>query len=294
MPFFPVEKKIYYVYYLLMNKLKKLFLLTLCFLSFVSCEKKVSEEVVVQEPEVNVEPYISSNIKDIPLWIPGNYPKIAIAFGHGYEDETVRNQVVAVLESQFGLAENGGLIIPLAFPEVYFNNKKVSADWLRKAIQNQDVFAIITVSAPEKTHYSLADLQDNGVSAKVYSVFSQDNELGTESGSEFVLNYKSLGARLDSSDVYVLDENKDISTSVTRNYEEEGMFQGDITEILIPIISRIKAVNNQAIPETPVSFAAYLEEAYEENFPDSTLTPYVDAQTGIKSLNHYVLGVYDE
>ena len=78
------------------------------------------------------------------------------------------------------------------------------------------------------------------------------------------------------------------------NYEEEGMFQGDITEILIPIITRIKAVNNQAIPETPVSFAAYLEEAYEENFPDSTLTPYVDAQTGIKSLNHYVLGVYDE
>ena len=34
-----------------MNKLKKLFLLTLCFLSFVSCEKKVSEEVVVEEPK---------------------------------------------------------------------------------------------------------------------------------------------------------------------------------------------------------------------------------------------------
>lgn len=289
-----VEKKIYYVYYLLMNKLKILFLLVLCFLSFVSCEKKISEEAVEQELEVNLDPYISSNIKDIPLWIPGNYSKVAIVFGHGYEDETVRNQVIAVLETQFGLADNGGLIIPLVFPETYFNNKKVSADWLRKALLNQDIFAIITVAAPEKTHYSLADLQDNGFSAKVYSVFPQDNELGTESGSEFVLNYKSLGVRLDTSEVYVLDENKNVSSNLSKNYEEEGMFQGDITTILIPIIHRIKVVNNQAIPETPISFAAYLEKAYEEKFPDSTLTPYVDAQTGIKSLNRYVLGVYDE
>ena len=126
------------------------------------------------------------------------------------------------------------------------------------------------------------------------SHFPQDNILGTESGSEFVLNYKSLGVKLDESPVYVIDTNKEISTNISKNYEEEGMFTGDITKVLIPIIKRIKSVNKKAIPETPGSFVSYLQEAFKAYFPDFTLTPYVDAQTGIKSLNHYVLGVYDE
>ena len=275
-----------------MNKLQKsIFLIFFIFVCF-ACENK---EVVENQ---NIEPEIqfvkTDGLTDIPLWIPGNYPRIAVVFGHGYETEETQVSVLAVLEENFGLAENQGLIIPLTFPKVYFENKRVRNAWLREALVGQDVCAIITLAAPAKTHFALADLQDNGFTGKVYSVFPQDDELGTESGSEFVLKYKSLGIKLDESPVYVIDSDKDIASVVSKNYEEEASFKQDITKVLIPIIKRIKSYNKSTVPETPANFATYLKKCYEEIFPDSTLTPNVDPQTGIKSLNHYVLGVYDE
>ena len=261
----------------------------LCF----SCkEEKLDKQTEITVTEI--KPTVTIDDSRLPLWIPGEYSKVVIVFGHGYETQELQEPILKELEKNFGLAENQGLILTRTFPATYFNNKKVSADWLRKSLVGEDVFAIITIGAPEKTHFTLADLQDSGFSGKVYSIFPQDNILGTESGSEFVLNYKSLGVKLDESPVYVIDTNKEISTNVSKNYEEEGMFSGDITKVLIPIIKRIKSVNKKAIPETPGSFVSYLQEAYKEFFSDFTLSPYVDAQTGIKSLNHYVLGVYDE
>lgn len=264
-------------------------LMLLCF----SCKEEKSD-TQTEITEIDIKPNISTEDSQLPLWIPGEYSKVVIVFGHGYETPELQQPVLKELEKNFGLAENKGLLLTRTFPETYFNNKKVSADWLRKSLVGEDVFAIITIGAPEKTHFTLADLQDSGFSGKVYSIFPQDNILGTESGSEFVLNYKSLGVKLDESPVYVIDTNKEISTNISKNYEEEGMFTGDITKVLIPIIKRIKSVNKKAIPETPGSFVSYLQEAFKAYFPDFTLTPYVDAQTGIKSLNHYVLGVYDE
>ena len=277
-----------------MNKVFKFFLLFIFIFLTFSCEKKEIVKNENIEIENQIEPNNSDVISDLPLWIPGDYSKVVVVFGHGYETEESQKEVVSVLENYFGLAENKGLIITRTFPKVYFENKKVSADWLRKSIAKDDVFAIITIGAPEKTHFTLADLQDNGFSGKVYSVFPQDNILGTESGSEFVLSYKSLGVKLDESPVYVIDEAKEISTTMAKSYEEEGMFSGDVTKVLIPIIKRLKSVNNKAIPETPSSFVNYLKNNYGEYFPDFTLTPFLDAQTGIKSLNHYVLGIYDE
>lgn len=277
-----------------MKKLRFLFLTLFCFISLFACNQKEQDIVAAQEIEIDIEP-TSKNIQStIPLWIPGDYPKVVIVFGHGYETEEQQKQVLSVLEENFGLAKNDGLIVPLTFPETYFSNKRVRNAWLREALVGQDICAIITLAAPERTHYSLADLQDYGFPAKVYSVFPQDDELGTESGSEFVLNYKSLGARIDESPVYVIDQSKTNSNSSVKNFEEESVFKGDITKVLIPIIKRVKTVNTRAIPETPASFASYLQKSYSEIFLDSTLNPFVDAQTGIKSLNHYVLGVYDE
>ncbi len=275
-----------------MKKITKIILI-LCSLLCFACQKNdvVENQELISESDINT---IQKNTDDsLPLWIPGNYSKLVVVFGHGYETEELQAPVIAELEKNFGLAENKGLIILRTFPENYFNGKKVSSDWLRKSLEKDDVFAIIIIGSPEKTHYTLADLQDNGFSGKVYSIFPQDDILGTESGSEFVLSYKSLGAKLDESPVYVIDTTKDIS-KLAKSYEEEGMFSGDISKVLIPIIKRLKSVNKKAIPETPKSFVSYLNEGYKEFFADFEISSYVDAQTGIKSLNHYVFGVYDE
>jgi hypothetical protein len=275
-----------------MKKITKIILI-LCSLLCFACQKNdvVENQELISESDINT---IQKNTDDsLPLWIPGNYSKLVVVFGHGYETEELQAPVIAELEKNFGLAENKGLIILRTFPENYFNGKKVSSDWLRKSLEKDDVFAIIIIGSPEKTHYTLADLQDNGFSGKVYSIFPQDDILGTESGSEFVLSYKSLGAKLDESPVYVIDTTKDIS-KLAKSYEEEGMFSGDISKVLIPIIKRLKSVNKKAIPGTPKSFVSYLNEGYKEFFADFEISSYVDAQTGIKSLNHYVFGVYDE
>ena len=185
-------------------------------------------------------------------------------------------------------------------PKVLVNIHKIDAESKNPMKERTSFWIYCCIKSKRKDNTSNNPMsgnsatQNSGFSGKVYSIFPQDNILGTESGSEFVLNYKSLGVKLDESPVYVIDTNKEISTNISKNYEEEGMFTGDITKVLIPIIKRIKSVNKKAIPETPGSFVSYLQEAFKAYFPDFTLTPYVDAQTGIKSLNHYVLGVYDE
>ena len=243
-----------------MKKITKIILI-LCSLLCFACQKNdvVENQELISESDINT---IQKNTDDsLPLWIPGNYSKLVVVFGHGYETEELQVPVIAELEKNFGLAEDKGLIILRTFPENYFNGKKVSSDWLRKSLAEDDVFAIIIVGSPEKTHYTLADLQDNGFSGKVYSIFPQDDVLGTESGSEFVLSYKSLGVKLDESPVYVIDTTKDIS-KLSKSYEEEGMFSGDISKVLIPIIKRLKSVNKKAIPETPKSFTSQVATIY--------------------------------
>ena len=74
-----------------MNKLQKsIFLIFFIFLCF-ACENK---EVVENQ---NIEPEIqfvkTDGLTDIPLWIPGNYPRIAVVFGHGYETEETQRRL---------------------------------------------------------------------------------------------------------------------------------------------------------------------------------------------------------
>lgn len=260
-------------------------------LCIFSCQKKDSiiDSTALQDLTLNIErPEIKT---ELPLWVPGNYSKVAVVFGHGYETPEIQEPILQELDRVLGLAKNNGLIIPLTFPKEYFSNKRVRNAWLYEALQDQDVFAIITIAAPERTHYALATLQDKSFNAKVYSIFPQDDVLGTESGSVLVLDYQNLGAKIDDSTAYIPQNRTELPSS---SFEEQSQYSDDITKILIPLLKRIKSSNNLAIPEDSSSLIEFLQNAYQSDFPNCKIEKYTDAQTGIKSQNHFVLGTYDE
>jgi hypothetical protein len=87
-----------------------------------------------------------------------------------------------------------------------------------------------------------------------------------------------------------IDENINCALTFTNCLIEEN----HLDNIYCNELARLfETENNSIIIHSPI-LENYLREEYKTDFIDSTLTPYVDAQTGIKSLNHYVLGVYDE
>ena len=107
-----------------MKKITKIILI-LCSLLCFACQKNdvVENQESISESDINS---IQKNTDDsLPLWIPGNYSKLVVVFGHGYETEELQKPVVAELEKNFGLAENKGLIILRTFPENYFNGKNI-------------------------------------------------------------------------------------------------------------------------------------------------------------------------
>jgi hypothetical protein len=92
--------KVYY--YFNMNRIQKIFFIMIfAFLCF-SCQHKE----VVEEQNIDIEPQTKpaqDNVRTkIPLWIPGDYAKVALVFGHGYETPDAQQPVLAVLEENFG------------------------------------------------------------------------------------------------------------------------------------------------------------------------------------------------
>lgn len=236
------------------------------------------DEFLMESSLINVE-----GLTSLPKWIPGNYPRVAIVFGYGYEDDITRNEIILNLATEFGLAENGGLLIPLLFPTEYLTGKRIRTSFLRDVLKDYNLDALILISSPERTHFSLADLQDSGIAYPIYSIFPQDDVLGTESGSSFVLDYKKQFHATD-------DE------SLTESYaqmEQDSNFSGDITKIIVPLIKRIQITSkNNTAPELSNSLADNLEFEYKEILGDCEVTPFVDPESGLRSLNHFVLGVY--
>ncbi len=248
----------------------------LCLSLFIGCNK--NNEVLTTDGDDSTE-LVLPTLDDA---IPENNQYVVILLGYGYNEGDTKNNLLNRLESEYGLAKNGGKIIPFVYPDDFeaFGYERVSLltdnieDQLFELIGEVDldrISAIITLGAPEGTHYSLAEMQDSDYTASVFSVFAQDDVLGTEAGSTLVIDY-SIG--------------QDDEENKFEQYGEIDLsYPGDVFDIISPLINASfdwEEVNKSGL-FIPALRAEY-KKTTEYNF-----FVFIDAQTGLRAENHYVL-----
>lgn len=246
-------------------------ILCFCILALIitGCSKGKTEP---SDTEYSLASPSVEEVAELPKWIPGNYQRIAVFFGYGYQTAEEQAPVLAELSEEFGLFEDRGLIVPFEFPEVYYTNKKVSSSFILDYLDGYDLMALILVGSPEKIHYSLADLQDAEADFPIFSVFPQDDVVGTEAGSFLVLDWEASA-----------------SEEGDENLENAG-FTGDLGDILIPLIHTIKGTARKGLQEDAADFSEDLTTELKDHLPNLTMRHYVDPANGIKAYNHFVLG----
>lgn len=252
---------------------------------FLSACKKKETVVIVDEPDPDI--IVERPVSGIPKWLPGDYPHVAVVFGVGYETEELQAPVISYLSEEFGLAEDKGLIETFVFPDEYFNGKRIRVAFLTDTLKNLNLCGLVLLGSPDRTHYALTDLVESGISYSVWSIFpvtyTSDEILGTECGSFFVMDYKDVGdSSLAGSDTALMDA---MDKGIKR-------YSGDIGDVLTPVIRYIKKSGDGADgPFSPGDAAEYLLKAYKEEFGECSLDKFVEPESGLTALNHYVLGL---
>jgi len=243
---------------------------------FVSCSKEESNNTFL----INIKPQkIESNIhtqsfsNDKILKYPGkNFQSIytggtiVVVCGFGYNDADTKNNIVQVLQSTFGLTTKDKSLLLLTYPFDFMRGDSARISLLVDKIEGVDVASLILLGSPTNTHKVLAYIQDNNYTYPVFSLFSQDDILGTEAGSTVVI------------DVPCANDNM-------LNEEQIGVFKGNVTDVIKPLVAGVlqgwKSFDNKK----------YLLYVSDEILTHTgyRLREYIDPETDIKSDNHYVL-----
>ncbi|MCK9169865.1 MAG: hypothetical protein M0P01_05570 [Treponema sp.] len=194
---------------------------------------------------------------------------ICILFGYGYNDADFVQNMTAELYKKYGAAENGGLILPLVFPDSFKHGTKSIAAELPLYMNDKNVRGVILLGAPENTNYGIAHLQDsyNGIpSFPVFSFFSQDDVLGMEGTADFILD-KAQEADIDGA---VKDESQQL-------YIKE-----------VPDMIR-RSIKYMLALDAPLPKNKDLYTHLKSIVGKVTVSHYVDPESGLQSVNHFVM-----
>lgn len=204
------------------------------------------------------------------LWHLTN-KRILVLFGYNFNTPETVTQIKTLLQQKYGLDQDGGLILPLIYPDDFKHGSKSLVSELTSVIQsdNYDFSGIILLGAPENTHKALAIIQDSwemNMQYPIVALFPQDDVLGIESTCDFVLDKgaKSPAGEMD-------------------NEETEVQIYTETPELLISIIDYIKAL------KTPPAKDKDLQTHFLQMLKNRKIRHYADPETGLVAINHYVL-----
>ncbi|MCH5295279.1 MAG: hypothetical protein J1F14_05205 [Treponema sp.] len=245
-----------------------LFTLTLGFAcaALCSCSKKNDASQSVNSNE-NLRISIHASDVEItsakPRWSADD-GLVCVLFGYGFNDESFYSGVIQALRDEFGLSDAEGLVWPVIYPA----DVRGRIMNLYDLVNERNVRGIITLGAPENTHYMLARLQDDweGIGRyRFFSFFPQDDILGQEATCDFVLEYERG----------VTDEASDGET--------EQHIDDDTAELLL------RAVRYMAELPAPLPSDNDLQIHVQTMAGNRGVRRYVDNETGIQSRNHFVM-----
>ena len=240
---------------------------TLCF-SFFACQKEPlmenSDGTITLEDAGSLSSLLETQSQ---TWHQTN-KRLCILYGYGYNNKEFIDEMNSLLFEKFGKAEDGGLVQSFTFPDDFKRGTRVYITNLADMLSDLDVQGLILLGAPEGTHIAIARIQDSwggSLPFPVFSIFPQDDVLGIEDSSDFVLDKA---------------QKAEINGIIT---EEEQSFVQDVPMILENCASYI------TYSSSPIEKNARLYEVVRRICRDLKVERYSDPDTGLISINHFVL-----
>ena len=198
---------------------------------------------------------------------------MAIVFGEGYNDENFIAGTVELLSQKYGLEKDDGLIWPIIFPKDFLVAGKLRISSFPNILSDKKLCGLIIVGAPDKLNISLTKVRElmtepDANSYPVYSLFSQDDILGTEAGSELVFDFRM----------------NHLSDEASLNEEISNPYMDDVPYLLIDAVSSLLSYKVQK--ESGLKNSEIAQNIFG---PHWNVQPYYDAESGLKSYNHFVI-----
>lgn len=195
---------------------------------------------------------------------------IVVVLGYGYNSEDSITRITQSLNDNFGVEteEKPGLISVFVYPADFMVAGKERISSLADRIEDKTLAGMIIMGAPEGLHIALSKIQDKSEDGKiaypVFTFFSQDDVLGSESTSDFVLDYAHKTNSLDGE-----------VTDFIPDFDATQILTNAVTEMM-ELREPLKADNN---------LLSFVQKLLEKN---RTVIRYVDGETGLQSINHFI------
>ena len=241
------------------------FILIFFLVFFTSCSKK---EPVEQEL--------------VQKWLPVE-KHVAILFGYGYNDKSFVDSVCLHLSEEYGLEKENGLILPLVYPDDFIvSGSTARISNLSSIMKDKNCRALITLGAPEYTHKALAKIQDDNLDCLVFSLFSQDDVLGTEAGSFLVFDFaeEELILSDETDDSSNTEITEDAIKSLTNDTELKHLDKMNyLVSKVVETLKNPSELKNKEILQVATGIFG----------KDWEVSSFLDADTGLRAKNHFVL-----
>ncbi len=199
---------------------------------------------------------------------------LAVLLGYGYNDSTSIASITQLLNQEYGVetADNPGLISIYVYPNDFTVSGKARISLLANLLEDKKLCGLLILGSPEGTHIAISKLQDKTdggtLDFPVFTIFPQDDVLGSESTSDFVLDYAH---KTDSAGSI---ENAEISSAIP---------DFDTDKFIINTIQKMLE-SSSPIPQNE-NLSKFLQELLG---PNRKLTHYIDGESGLKSVNHFI------
>lgn len=224
-----------------------------------------STKIVLDENTLIIEPKESSEDmgnKSQSLWT-NDEGVVVVLFGYGFNEPSFTNSILQKIKDEFGVENENGLVLPVIFPDDLHNRISSLNDFLG----DRQIRGIILLGAPERTHIALAKIHndwDNMTPFNIFSFFPQDEALGQEGTCNFVVEYPRLHTELS---------------------EDSGVIQSadESVEIIMNSIRYVAQLPRSIPCDQDLQFHV------QNILKGKKIKPYVDSETGITSVNHFLI-----
>ncbi|MBQ9631121.1 MAG: hypothetical protein IJR49_06005 [Treponema sp.] len=254
------------IYNVLISCVFTLSVLSMLFL--FSCKNRTQNNVQ-SNSLLEVDKTIDNDLfPNTQTWHAGN-ECICILFGYGYNDDDFVSSITQSLYKKYGAEEDGGLIKAIVFPDDFKRGTRSIAAELPLLVGEKQLRGIITLGAPENTHFALAHIQDSRVPVEnfpIISFFPQDNVSGMEGTSDIIL-----------------DKAQDTNEDASLENEHTQVFVSDVPDFIFRSIAYSLAL------DAPLPKNADLQTHLKAIIGNRNFTRYVDPETGLPSINHFIL-----
>ena len=195
---------------------------------------------------------------------------IIVILGYGYNDDASIFRLTKSLNENFGVEteEKAGLVSIFVYPSDFMVAGKERISSLVDRLEDKTPAGMVILGAPDGLHIALSKLQDKAETGTldypVFTLFSQDDVLGSESTSDFVLDYAHKTNTIDGEVTDFIpdfDADEILTNAISEMIELRGPLKADGN--LLPFVQRLLGKRR-------------------------SVTRYVDGETGLQSINHFI------